>query len=71
LDVEHFLVLLNRLVDEGNTVIVVEHSTQVINDSDWVIDLGPYGGAQGGEVIAQGTPKEIKRHSKSITGKYL
>lgn len=71
LDVEHFLVLLNRLVDEGNTVIVVEHSTQVINDSDWMIDLGPYGGAQGGEVIAQGTPKEIKRHSKSITGKYL
>lgn len=70
-DVTHFLTLLNKIVDAGNTVILVEHNLQVIGASDWVIDLGPLGGVQGGQIIAQGTPAEIARHSASMTGRYL
>ncbi|MFH5836198.1 ATP-binding cassette domain-containing protein [Proteiniclasticum sp. C24MP] len=70
-DVEKFLVLLNKMADAGNTVIVVEHNQQVIEASDWVIDLGPDGGIYGGEVIAEGTPHELKRNPGSVTGKYL
>ncbi len=70
-DVENFLVLLNRMVDAGNTVIVVEHNQQVINASDWVIDLGPGGGVYGGDVVAVGTPADITANPKSVTGKYL
>ncbi len=57
-DVEHFLVLLNRLADNGNTVVVVEHNQQLIRNSDWIIDLGPTGGDKGGYIIFEGTPKE-------------
>ena len=57
-DVEHFLVLLNRLADNGNTVVVVEHNQQLIRSSDWIIDLGPAGGDKGGYIIFEGTPKE-------------
>ncbi|HSR04904.1 MAG TPA: excinuclease ABC subunit UvrA, partial [Proteiniclasticum sp.] len=71
IDVEKFLILLNKMVDAGNTVIVVEHNQQVIEASDWVIDLGPEGGIYGGEVIAEGTPLEIKENVRSVTGKYL
>jgi len=71
IDVEKFLVLLNKMVDAGNTVIVVEHNQQVIEASDWVIDLGPEGGIYGGEVVAVGTPLEIKENVRSVTGKYL
>jgi excinuclease ABC subunit A len=71
IDVEHFLVLLNRIVDSGSTVIVVEHNQQVIRASDWIIDLGPEGGINGGRVIAAGTPYEIISNKNSVTGKYL
>ena len=70
-DVKKLLLLLNKLVDEGHTVIIVEHNTQIIKQADWVIDLGPEGGAGGGRVIAQGSPEEIKVSKKSYTGMYL
>jgi excinuclease ABC subunit A len=70
-DVENFLILLNRLVDSGSTVIVVEHNQQIISASDWIIDLGPEGGINGGNVIAIGTPKEIIDNVNSVTGKYI
>lgn len=71
LDVESFLVLLNRMVDSGSTVIVVEHNQQVIRASDWIIDLGPAGGIHGGRVIAQGMPEEIAINEQSVTGKFI
>jgi excinuclease ABC subunit A len=71
LDVEKFLILLNRMVDAGNTVIVVEHSIQVIEASDWVVDLGPLGGIHGGQVIATGTPLDIAKSDISQTGRAL
>jgi excinuclease ABC subunit A len=58
-------------VDTGNTVVVVEHNQQLIRNSDWVIDLGPEGGDQGGEVIFEGTPEEMIRTSQSVTARYL
>ncbi len=70
-DVEHFLVLLNRMVDAGNTVVVVEHNQQMIRNSDWIIDLGPEGGEKGGKIIFTGTPKEMLETSQSVTAKYL
>ena len=71
LDVENFLVLLNRMVDSGNTVIVVEHNQQLIAASDWVVDLGPEGGIHGGRVIAEGTPIDLLCNASSVTGRYL
>jgi excinuclease ABC subunit A len=71
IDVENFLVLLNRIVDSGSTVIVVEHNQQVIKASDWIVDLGPEGGINGGKVIAEGTPNEIISNTNSVTGKFL
>lgn len=71
LDVENFLILLNRMVDGGNTVILVEHNLQVVGASDWVIDLGPQGGAQGGQIVAAGTPLSVTGNPDSITGAYL
>jgi excinuclease ABC subunit A len=70
-DVKKLLELLNRLIDLGNTIVVVEHNLDVIKCADYVIDLGPEGGARGGEVVAQGTPEEIAQVSQSITGQYL
>lgn len=70
-DIEHFLVLLNRMVDAGNSIVVVEHNQQVIRNSDWIIDLGPEGGEKGGEIIFTGTPEELKRSDKSVTAIYL
>jgi len=58
-------------VSKGNTVCVIEHNVDVINNSDWVIDLGPEGGDKGGHVVAVGTPKDIKRNKDSVTGRYL
>lgn len=71
LDIEHFLVLLNRLVDAGNTVVVVEHNQQLIQASDWVIDLGKEGGERGGKVMFVGTPLALATSKSSITAKYL
>ncbi len=70
-DIRMLLLVLNRLVDKGNTVIVIEHNLDVIKTADWVIDLGPEGGDKGGEIIAEGTPEQIAKNQRSYTGKYL
>lgn len=70
-DVEKFIILLNKMVDDDNTVIVVEHNLQIIRASDWIIDLGPEGGTRGGQVVAVGTPLFIRENVKSITGQHL
>ena len=70
-DVEKLLKVLRLLVAKGNTVCVIEHNLDVIKNSDWIVDLGPEGGDKGGELIAVGTPKDIKKNLNSITGKYL
>jgi excinuclease ABC subunit A len=70
-DIQKLLDVLNRLADSGNTVVVIEHNMEVIKSADYIIDLGPEGGEQGGEVIAQGTPEEIINIPTSYTGQYL
>ncbi|GBE37840.1 UvrABC system protein A [bacterium BMS3Bbin08] len=70
-DIKKMLYVLNELVDAGNTVVLVEHNLDVIKNADWVIDLGPEGGEQGGEIIAQGKPEDIVKHGNSYTGRYL
>ncbi len=70
-DVHKLLDVLQRLVDKGNSVLLIEHNLDVIRCSDWVIDLGPEGGDKGGEIIAVGTPEDVAKNSKSYTGKYL
>lgn len=70
-DIRMLLSVLNKLVDKGNTVIVIEHNLDVIKTADWIIDLGPEGGDAGGEIIAEGTPEEVAKNSKSHTGVFL
>jgi len=70
-DIQDLLAVLQRFVDEGNTVIVVEHHPDIIKSADWVIDLGPEGGAEGGEIVAAGTPEAIAREPRSFTGQML
>jgi len=70
-DVKRLLGVLNRLVDAGNTVLVVEHHLDVVKTADWVIDLGPEGGAAGGEIVAEGTPEQVAQTDGSYTGKFL
>ncbi len=70
-DVRRLLLVLDALVDKGNTVLVVEHNTDVIRHADWVIDMGPDGGLEGGEVVFTGTPTDLKKCEQSLTGKYL
>lgn len=70
-DTRKLLLVLNRLVDSGNTVIVIEHNLDVIKTADWVIDLGPEGGFRGGQLVAEGTPEAIAKNSKSYTGVHL
>ncbi|PIP51158.1 excinuclease ABC subunit A [Candidatus Berkelbacteria bacterium CG_4_9_14_3_um_filter_33_5] len=70
-DISRLLEVIDRLVKNNNSVIVIEHNLDVIKNSDWVIELGPKGGNEGGKLIAEGTPAEIKKNSKSITSKYL
>ena len=70
-DVHHLLNVLQRLVDKGNSLIVIEHNLDVIRCSDWIIDLGPEGGDKGGEIIATGTPEQVAQNDNSYTGKYL
>ena len=70
-DVRKLLLVLNGLVEKGNTVIVIEHNLDVIKSADWVIDLGPEGGSGGGEIIAIGTPEAVAKNPKSFTGKFL
>jgi excinuclease ABC subunit A len=70
-DIEKLLEVLQRLVDSGNTVLVIEHNLEVIKQADWIVDLGPEGGEAGGEVIATGTPEEIAEVQESFTGEFL
>ncbi|UIO45211.1 excinuclease ABC subunit UvrA [Brevibacillus brevis] len=70
-DIGHLLEIMNRLVDTGNTVIVIEHNLDVISQADWIIDMGPDGGSNGGQVIFEGTPPQIIHAEQSITGRYL
>jgi excinuclease ABC subunit A len=70
-DVKKLLGVLQRLADEGNTVVVIEHNLDVVKCADWVIDLGPEGGAQGGEIVAAGPPEKIAADPRSHTGRYL
>ena len=70
-DVRLLLEVLHRLVDKGNTVIVIEHNLDVIKTADWVIDMGPEGGSGGGRVVAQGTPEQVAEVAASYTGQYL
>ena len=70
-DIQRLLDVLNRLVDLGNTVLVVEHNYEVIKSADWVVDLGPGGGDAGGCLVAEGTPEQVARTTLSYTGQYL
>ena len=70
-DVKKLLAVLDRLVDAGNTVLVVEHHLDVIKTADWIVDLGPEGGDAGGEVVAEGTPEQVAQIAGSYTGKFL
>ncbi len=70
-DVERLLHILQRLVDAGNSIIVIEHNLDVIKSADWLIDLGPEGGDAGGQVIAQGTPEDVAANEQSFTGHFL
>lgn len=70
-DIEQLLIVLHRLRDHGNTIVVIEHNLHVIKTADWIIDLGPEGGDKGGEIIAFGTPEEVAKVKRSYTGHYL
>ena len=70
-DIERLLAILRKLVNYGNTVIIIEHNLDVIKNTDWIIDLGPEGGDQGGKIIAEGTPVQVAKNKDSYTGQYL
>ncbi|MCI5157415.1 MAG: ATP-binding cassette domain-containing protein, partial [Candidatus Electrothrix sp. AUS1_2] len=70
-DIQHLLLVLNRLVDSGNTVVVIEHNLDVIKTADHIIDIGPEGGDGGGQVVACGTPEEVAEVPESFTGRFL
>ena len=70
-DIRKLLLVLQSLVDKGNTVIVIEHNLDVIKSADWVVDMGPEGGSGGGTVVAEGTPEEVAQVEESFTGQFL
>ena len=70
-DIRHLLEVLNRLVEKGNTVIIIEHNMDVIKVADYIIDMGPEGGHRGGKVICAGTPEEVVKQKDSFTGQFL
>ena len=70
-DIQKLLDAMNALIDRGHTIVVIEHNMEVIKTCDWIIDLGPEGGSNGGEIIAFGTPEEIAKNKKSHTGMHL
>jgi excinuclease ABC subunit A len=70
-DVRKLLDVLTRLVDQGNTVVVIEHNLDVVKSADWILDLGPEGGDGGGRIVAVGTPEEVARVASSYTGEVL
>ncbi len=63
--------MIHRLRDQGNTLVIIEHNLDVIKTADWVVDLGPEGGAGGGMIMATGTPEDVAKNKGSVTGKYL
>ena len=70
-DVRKLLEVLHELVDQGNSMVVIEHNLEVIKTADWIIDLGPEGGDKGGEIVAIGTPEDVAKEKRSYTGQYL
>lgn len=70
-DIQHLLAIMNRLVDSGNTVIVIEHNLDVIRQADWIIDIGPEGGKRGGKVLFTGVPADLKKSAQSLTAQYI
>src|SRR6185295_9909605 len=70
-DVDKLLIVLHALVDAGNSMIVIEHNLDVIKSADHIIDMGPEGGDAGGQVVAEGTPEQVSKNSKSYTGQFL
>ena len=70
-DISHLLAIINRLVDAGNTVIVIEHNQTIIKNADWIIDMGPEGGNKGGRVMFEGTPQQLLDCKQSLTSAYL
>jgi excinuclease ABC subunit A len=70
-DTHKLLDVLNKLVDQGNTVVIIEHNLDVIKSADYIIDLGPEGGAGGGEIVAQGSPEAVAKNRESFTGRFL
>ena len=70
-DIQRLLDVLHRLTDAGNTVIVIEHNLDVIKTADWLIDLGPEGGQDGGYIVAEGTPEQVSEVGESFTGQFL
>ena len=70
-DVQRLMVIINELVEAGNSVLIIEHNLDVIQQADWIIDLGPEGGRGGGEILAQGPPEQVCQVDASITGRYL
>jgi excinuclease ABC subunit A len=70
-DIKMLLSVLQSLVDAGNSVVIIEHNLDVVKSADWIIDLGPNGGENGGQIVAQGTPEDVAKNPNSLTGKYL
>jgi excinuclease ABC subunit A len=70
-DVQRLLTVLQKLVDMGNTILVIEHNLDVIKSADWVVDLGPEGGDKGGALVASGTPEDVAKVASSFTGQFL
>lgn len=70
-DITHIMEIMNRLVDIGDTVIVIEHNLDILRKADWIIDLGPEGGSKGGKILFEGTPQDLKMCEESITARYI
>ena len=70
-DIEHLLEVINRLVEKGNSVLIIEHNLDVIKVADYIVDMGPEGGEKGGKIIVQGTPEKVAKHPDSHTGRFL
>ena len=70
-DIEKFIGIVENIVDNGNTVIIIEHNMDIIRSADWMIDLGPEGGIKGGKIIFEGTPLELSKCTESLTAKYI